>query len=224
MRACLFLVLLCPFLTAQAQIVNDEPCPAPVQERSIHFCLPGDGSVVTPPFTVRAKVTDSRPVQVQFCINSCPEEWGAANWGKDIKSVGTGTFGPRGWQRLIVRARDDLGEFQRAIWANINNSDPPCTAGTQDNSITICAPTENETVTSPVRVAAVATDNNFMEIMLLYVNGVKQDQVASRKSKFLGSWILLPQGRHRVTVWARNSQRETYKKTVNINVAPTPRL
>lgn len=217
MRFWLLLFLLLAFIPALAQTVTDEPCPAPAQERSIHFCIPVDGSVVSSQLSVRAKVTDSRSVQVQFCIDSCPSEWGIESSGKDV--IGLVGFGGSGWRRLIVRARDDVGEYQRAIWVNVSR-DPPCTPGTLDNSITICTPMENETLTSPLRVAAAATDNDVVKVMLLYVNGVKQNHVRSGKN--LSYWILLPPGRLRLTVWAQNSQNQTYKKTVNVNVAAPP--
>ena len=79
--------------------------------------------------------------------------------------------------------------------------------------MTICKPTSGQTVSSPVEVAAAATDSLPVKYLQIYVDGIKVYQVYAAT---LDTNLTLTTGTHRLTVQA--SDGVTYKSTIYITV------
>jgi hypothetical protein len=90
-----------------------------------------------------------------------------------------------------------------------------CTPGTVNPSVTICAPVNNASVTSPVHVSASTTDSNTVTMLQIYIDG---SAVYTTKTKSLETDITLATGTHRLTVQAKDSAGITFKQSISINV------
>lgn len=92
---------------------------------------------------------------------------------------------------------------------------PTACPGTGVNqTINICAPSNNSTVTGPnVQILATATDSLPVKYLQLYVDGVKQYQVYSST---LNTTMPLATGKHRLTVQA--SDGTIFKTTIYFTV------
>src|SRR5438552_8864457 len=74
-----------------------------------------------------------------------------------------------------------------------------CTLSTVSPSVTICTPTANSTVTSPVHIVAGTTDSKTVQFIQIYVDGVKKYEI---KAKSLDTSLAMAAGTHRLTVQA----------------------
>jgi hypothetical protein len=82
-------------------------------------------------------------------------------------------------------------------------------------SVTICAPVNNASVTSPVHVSASTTDSNTVTLLQIYIDG---SAVYTTKTKALEADVPLKTGTHKVTVQAKDSAGITFKQSISINV------
>lgn len=91
-----------------------------------------------------------------------------------------------------------------------------CTLSTTNPSVTICSPSNNATVSSPVNVVAGTTDTNSVKYMQIYVDGTKVYQVYANQ---LNTSLSMSSGTHRVTVQASDSAGQTFKQTIYVTVS-----
>src|SRR2546423_8999492 len=89
-----------------------------------------------------------------------------------------------------------------------------CTLSTVSPSVTICMPTANSTVTSPVHIVAGTTDSKTVQFMQIYVDGVKKYEI---KANSLDTSLAMSAGTHRLTVQAYDGAY--FKQTINITVS-----
>src|SRR5438477_12867354 len=92
-----------------------------------------------------------------------------------------------------------------------------CTLSTVSPSVTICMPTANSTVTSPVHIVAGTTDSKTVQFIQIYVDGVKQYEI---KAKSLDTTLAMSAGTHRLTVQAYDGSY--FKQTIYITVSGDP--
>ncbi len=91
----------------------------------------------------------------------------------------------------------------------------PCpTATDPDPSVSLCAPLDGATVTSPVHILAGTTSTATVTYIEVWVDGVKQYHL---NDDYLDIDLAMGNGTHRVTVQAYNGV--VFKKTVNITVS-----
>jgi hypothetical protein len=90
-----------------------------------------------------------------------------------------------------------------------------CTPGTASPSVTICAPTANLTVASPLQVTAATTDTNPVILLQIYIDGAA---VYTVKASSLQASIPLKTGAHRLTVQAKDSTGMIFKQTMSLTV------
>jgi hypothetical protein len=88
-----------------------------------------------------------------------------------------------------------------------------CTISTTNRTVTICKPTDGQTVASPVSVYAVATDSLPVKYSQIYVDGVKKYEVSGGK---VDTTLSMTSGKHRFTV--QSSDGTTFKTTIYITV------
>src|SRR5438105_7863654 len=89
-----------------------------------------------------------------------------------------------------------------------------CTLSTVSPSVTICTPTANSTVSSPVHIVAGTTDSKTVQFIQIYVDGVKKYEV---KAKSLDTSLPMSAGTHRLTVQAYDGTY--FKQTIYITVS-----
>ena len=90
----------------------------------------------------------------------------------------------------------------------------PCTA-TATPSVMICTPTNEATVSSPVRIIADANSSGEVNLVQVWIDGVKKFQAASHD---VDTSLAIPVGRRRLTVQAKDTNGATFKQTIFINV------
>lgn len=89
----------------------------------------------------------------------------------------------------------------------------PCTMSTVSPSVTICTPTANATVSSPMQLVAGTTSSTSVTYMAVWVDGVKKYQTYANK---INTTLSLSAGTHRVTAQAKNSVGTTFAKTIYV--------
>ncbi|MGB6931204.1 MAG: carboxypeptidase regulatory-like domain-containing protein [Acidobacteriaceae bacterium] len=90
-----------------------------------------------------------------------------------------------------------------------------CMGSTVNRTVTICAPANNATVTSPVSIIAQATDSIAVADSQIYIDRVKQYQIAGSS---VNTSLPLAAGTHRVGVLAQDSAG-TFESVVNMTVS-----
>lgn len=104
------------------------------------------------------------------------------------------------WYELDLTATDSTGvSTTRSVRININyvQGGSTCTLNTANPSVTICSPTANSTVASPVHIVAGSTNSAGVTSMKIYVDGVAKYSVASNK---IDTSLTIANGTHRLTV------------------------
>ena len=89
-----------------------------------------------------------------------------------------------------------------------------CSISTVNQTVTICKPTNQQTVSSPVAVYAVATDNVPVKYSQIYIDGAKQYTVSGNT---VNTSLAMSSGTHRLTVQASDGTT-TFKTTIYITV------
>ena len=88
-----------------------------------------------------------------------------------------------------------------------------CVPNTVNPSVTICTPSAGQTVTSPVHIVALTTDSKTVNLMQIYVDGVKKYQVYASS---LDTSLAMTSGTHRLAVKA--SDGTNFKQVIYITV------
>ena len=90
-----------------------------------------------------------------------------------------------------------------------------CSLGTANPSVTICKPTANAPVSSPVEIQAGTFDLTPVWVIQVYVDGKK---VYQAHLSALDIKLPVTAGTHRLTIQAQDTKNVVFKKTVNITV------
>jgi hypothetical protein len=86
-----------------------------------------------------------------------------------------------------------------------------CPISTVSPSVTICSPTNNSSVASPVKIAAGTTDTSTVYLMQIYVDGSKKYEVSGST---INTSVTMTAGTHRITVHAYSRANNIFKCTV----------
>ncbi|HEU5400350.1 MAG TPA: alkaline phosphatase family protein [Terriglobales bacterium] len=208
----LFLVLSVLMLTltvgAYAQCTLNTASP------SVTICSPTNGATVSSPVNIVAGTTDktSTVKYLQIYID------GSKKYQVSAGQLNTSLAMSTGSHRLTVQAIDAAGTiFKTTIYITVSTSTGgPCTLSTTNPSVTICAPANNATVTSPVNVVAGTTDSNKVTTMKIYLDGVAVYSVSSNQ---LNTTISISStGSHRIAVQAWDSAGQVFKSVIYVNV------
>ncbi len=90
-----------------------------------------------------------------------------------------------------------------------------CTLSTTNPSVTICAPLNNATVTSPVNLVAGTTDSYSIRSMQVYVDTTLVYQTAANSLNITGA---IATGTHTITVQASDRRGRTFGSKINLTV------
>ena len=88
-----------------------------------------------------------------------------------------------------------------------------CVPSTVNPSVTICTPSAGQTVSSPVHIVAQTTDSKTVNLMQIFVDGVKKYQVYASS---LDTSVAIASGTHRLVV--RASDGTIFKQVIYITV------
>ena len=88
-----------------------------------------------------------------------------------------------------------------------------CVPSSVNPSVTICTPSGGQTVSSPVHIVAQTTDSKTVNLMQIYVDGVKKYQVYASS---LDTSLAIASGTHRLAV--RASDGTIFKQVIYITV------
>ena len=181
---------------------------------SVTICTPANGATVSSPVNIVAGTTDnsSSVTYLQIYID------GAKKYQVSAKQLNTSLAMADGSHRVTVQAQDAAGHiFKTTIYITVSSSSGgPCTLNTANPSVTICAPANNATVTSPVNVVAGTTDSNKVTTMKIYLDG---SAVYSTSSNQLNTNVAISTtGSHRIAVQAWDSTGAVFKSVIYVNV------
>lgn len=207
-----FLVVLLTFtftLGAYAQCTLNTASP------SVTICAPTNGATVSSPVNIVAGTTDNASTvkYLQIYID------GAKQYQVSSNQLNTSLPMSNGSHRVTVQALDAAGHiFKTTINISVSSSTGggPCTLNMANPSVTICAPANNATVTSPVNVVAGTTDSNKVTAMRIYLDGTS---VYSTSSNQLNTNVTISTtGSHRIAVQAWDSTGAVFKSVIYVNV------
>lgn len=189
------------------------PCTLNSVSPSVTLCGPGDGMTVSSPVTIVAGTTDTNTVSfIQVYVDGLPQLTKTGGVLNDPVTISAGTH------RLTVQAKDSAGTvFKQTV--SITVPSPPagsCTINTASPTVTICTPTNNSTIASPVHVVAGSTDTvNTIKYIQVYVDGVAKFTQAGGR---LDTSVAMNSGVRRLTVQATDAQGVVFKQTMSVTV------
>jgi phospholipase C len=201
--------LLVAGVTAHAQCTLNTASP------SVTICTPTNGVTVTSPVNIVAGTTDNSSTVsfLQIYIDGAKQYQVSGNQLNTSLALSTGSH------RMTVQAQDAAGTIFKStinITVGTGSGGGPCTLSTTNPSVTICAPGDGATVTSPVNVVAGTTDSNTVTKMEIYLDGVGVYGVAANQLN--ASIPISSSGTHRVAVQAWDNIGQVFKSVVNVTV------
>lgn len=105
------------------------------------------------------------------------------------------------------------------MFGTSSSTTPPpstsCTSSTMLNTVTICSPAANSTLTTAMYLVAATTSATAVNYMAVWVDGVKKFTTYSSK---LDTTMTLAAGTHRVTVQAKNTAGTLFAKTIYVTM------
>jgi phospholipase C len=93
----------------------------------------------------------------------------------------------------------------------------PCTLSTTNPSVTVCTPSPNALVQSPVHIVAGTTDSHTVTAVQIYADNKLVKQVSGAT---IDSFVNLAVGPHLVTVQGWDNTGSTFKTNVNVSMQP----
>lgn len=189
------------------------PCTLNSVSPSVTICGPGDGATVSSPVQVVAGTTDANAVSfIQVYVDGSPQLTKTGGTLNDPVAI------PAGTHRFTVQAKDSTNTvFKQTI--SISVSPAPagsCTINTASPTVTICTPTNNSTIASPVHIVAGSTDTtNTIKFIQVYVDGTAKFTQAGGK---LDTSVAMDSGFRRLTVQATDGQGIVFKQTISVTV------
>jgi hypothetical protein len=189
------------------------PCTLNSVSPSVTICGPTDGATVSSPVLIVAGTTDANAVSfIQVYVDGSPQLTKTGGTLNDPVPMSAGTH------RLTVQAKDSTNTvFKQTISISV----PPtptgsCTINTALPTVTICTPTNNSTIASPVHIVAGSTDTtNTIKFIQVYVDGTAKFTQPGGK---LDTSVVMESGVRRLTVQATDGQGIVFKQTISVTV------
>ena len=197
-------------------------CALPTTNKTVHICSPTSGSTVSSPvnFSASANDTSARVTSMAIYLDNVKVYTVASNQLSTSLSIAGGSH------NVTIKAWDATGaSFSSAIKLTVGTSEPPpgggatCTSSTVNPSVTVCAPLNNSTVTSPVHVNAGSTDSTRVTSMQIYLDGTL---VYKNTLNYIDTDLTISSGVHKLTVKAWDSSGRSFSQVVYVSVSDTP--
>lgn len=187
--------------------------PAGTANHNVKICTPAEGAGASSPVRVSAAAyapADIERMEVWLDGKKRAERLGVEQIQVDVPaSTGTHSF--------VVQSRDAFGNLTATRRSVTVGSSSTCTPSSTPRTVTICAPADGATVSSPVHISAAAQPGSTaVSRMNVWVDGVKKNEVVSTTRIEVD--VAMSPGTRRVTVQAADSQG-TFRKTIYITVS-----
>lgn len=194
------------------------PCTLNTTSPSVTICQPTNGATVDSPVRIVAGTTSATPVTTMKIYVDNVEKYSVKAGQLDTSLALTA-----GVHSIVVQAWNSGGQvFKTPITITVNGgggTTGPCTMNTVDPSVTVCQPTNGQTVASPVRFVAGTTSSSPVTAMKIYVDNAI---AYSTNTGTLDTSLTLAPGNHYVVVQAWNQAGAVFKSTpMNISVSST---
>jgi hypothetical protein len=188
------------------------PCQLNPTLPSVTICIPANNASVTSPVHVVAGAHATTAISyMQIYLDNLKVY--QVNGG----TLDTAVAMADGTHRLTVQAKDGSGVISKqTIYVNAGvTPSGSCQAGTTIPNVTICTPTNNSTVSSPVHITAEAKSSTAISYMQIYVDSVKAYQA---NAATLDTNLAMAIGSRRVTVQAKDAAGTITKQTIYVTV------
>jgi hypothetical protein len=180
---------------------------------SVTACQPTDSVYLTSPVHIVANTHDAAAAvtSVQVYVDH-----------KLVKSVNARTLDAQipmslGARAITVKAWDATGKnFSTLRTANIFNGAPGHICSTTSNTLTLCIPPQNGSVSSPVRILAAAQDDLSITAMQVYID--HQLVFSDHLANYVDHNFTLGWGTHVVTVKSWDTSGRTFSQSRTIAV------
>lgn len=96
---------------------------------------------------------------------------------------------------------------------------PPCPQSATDPSVTICTPSNNSTVSSPVNLVAGANSSTPLVSFSVWLDGSK---VFKTNAPTLNTNVTLSAGNHQISVQALNGAKQTFGQMISVTESTSP--
>ena len=201
-------------LNFQLSSTTGGTCAGSGVNRTVTICSPANNATVTSPVNIVAQDTDSSTVTMTEIYIDGVNQYQIAGSGFNTSlSLAAGTH------RIAVLAIDSTGKFESAENVTVSSSTGTggggCAGSGVNRTVTICSPANNATVTSPVNIVAQDTDSSTVTMTEIYIDGVKQYQIAGSS---VNTSLSLAAGTHRIAVLALDSTGK-FESAENVTVS-----
>lgn len=187
-------------------------CPKSSVDMTVTICAPENGATVASPVRILASSYSTQAVLHTKVYVDNQEAYAV-----DADSIDTSLPISTGSHWVVVQSWDAGGRvFSRGHTITVGSPDG-CSAGTANNTVTICQPTEGATVSSPFRLLAKTKSALPVTYMRVYVDGgpIAFEGPVSQ----IDTNISLGSGPHNLVVVAWNSAGEAFTSSRNLTVS-----
>jgi phosphatidylinositol-3-phosphatase len=179
----------------------------------VTVCAPLSGTTVGSPvqFTAAAAST-SAITAMKIYVD------GTTKYSTSSGSLDTSLSLSSGSHSVTVKAWSSGGQvYSKSVSISVGTAPSPvtgtCTLNSTNNTVTICSPTNNSSVSSTVNVVAGSTSSYTVTAMQVYVDGVKKYEVSANK---INTNLPLTTGTHKMTVKAWNTAGASFMSAISV--------
>lgn len=179
---------------------------------SENICVPANGAGVSSPIAVQSAGHMAAAVKSsQIWLDGAFRYQAASAFINTTITAGSGSH------RLTVQTIDVNNVIaKQTIFVTVGGGSSGCTPNAADPSVTICAPANGATVTSPVTITAATRDSAGAVVnMFVWVDGVKQ---FIGTGGTLNTSVAMAKGSRRVTVQAKDATGRYFQTTEFVTV------
>jgi FG-GAP-like repeat/Bacterial Ig domain len=178
---------------------------------SVTVCQPQNLTYSNSPLLIKAGATDSTQVTSMqvFVDNHLSFQTSGSSLQKNLTlALGNHT--------LLVRAQDASGRsFSSPRQVTIFSGTAPATCATPPSTMTICAPTQNETTGTSIHILANADSSNPITATQVYIDNVEVYNDTSGTT-YVDSNFTVSVGSHSIVVKSFDSHGSIFSASVNI--------
>ena len=193
-------------------LVAPSPCPLQGVARSVTICTPASGASLESPVHLVA-ATGEPVMRMEIWVDGVKFSETPGNVVDTNLPLSIGTHAV-----AVVADEVDTSYFSSQVSLGVQ-APSTCTANPSGPSITVCAPANGSTVTSPVQVNALTTDSNPVNNMEIWVDGAKAFETFANH---IQTALTMAPGAHRFVVVAIDSTGFRFTQVNSITVSSTP--
>jgi hypothetical protein len=185
----------------------------------VTVCTPTSGSTTTSPVQFVAAANAATGIKAMKIYVD-----GVGSYSVNGATLNTALAMATGTHNVTVKAWDTSGaSYSQRLTLTVSTSAPPpppppppsssCTPSSTLETVTICSPANNATVSSPMQVVAASNSKYSVTAMQIYLDGTKVYQVAANA---INTPLTITAGTHRVTAKAWTSAGTSFMSVVYV--------